>query len=167
MFLWGSQTIWMAVCCTLWTRSRCTIEIIQRDYAWQKADNVNAWKGLYLSEVWAQCCWFHKSPLGKSRERWSGSRTNRSHLLLRSHRSQSWGTHLPTPTRGKPSGGINREHFYFYTPSIIYAWLGFRLRAITFLTVATHIAERLRGSIASNFMPSLNHSPLWSTSFTW
>lgn len=37
----------------------------------------------------------------------------------------------------------------------------------TFLTVAAHIVERLRGSMASNFIPSLNHSPLWSTSFTW
>lgn len=37
----------------------------------------------------------------------------------------------------------------------------------TFLTVAAHIVERLRGSMASSFIPSLNHSPLWSTSFTW
>lgn len=38
---------------------------------------------------------------------------------------------------------------------------------LTFLTVATHIAERLRGSMASNFIPSLNQSPFWSTSLTW
>lgn len=37
---------------------------------------------------------------------------------------------------------------------------------LTFLTVAIQIADRFRGSIASSFMPSLNHSPLWSTSFT-
>lgn len=38
---------------------------------------------------------------------------------------------------------------------------------LTFLTVATHIAERLSGSMASNFIPSLNQSPFWSTSLTW
>lgn len=38
---------------------------------------------------------------------------------------------------------------------------------LTFLTVATQIAERLSGSMASNFIPSLNQSPFWSTSLTW
>lgn len=165
MFLWGSQTIWMAVCCTLWIRSRFTYEINQSDYLWQKAANVNTWNVLYLSEVWARCCWFHRSPLGKWRERWSGSRTNRSHLLLLSHQSQSWGTHLPTPTRRKSSPEI-MEDISFIRLFFNWRMTPFYLCTVTFLTVATHIAERLRGSIASNFMPSLNHSPLWSTSFT-
>lgn len=38
---------------------------------------------------------------------------------------------------------------------------------LTFLIVATHIAERFKGSIASSFIPSLNHSPAESTSFTY
>lgn len=37
---------------------------------------------------------------------------------------------------------------------------------LTFLTVATQMADRLRGSMASSFIPSWNQEPLWSTSFT-
>ena len=42
-----------------------------------------------------------------------------------------------------------------------------RSETVTFLTVATLIAERFRGSMASSFILSRNHSPFWSTSFTW
>ena len=37
---------------------------------------------------------------------------------------------------------------------------------LTFLTVATQMADRFRGSMASSFIPSRNQEPLWSTSFT-
>lgn len=40
------------------------------------------------------------------------------------------------------------------------------LPVLTFLTVATQMADRFRGSMASSFIPSWNQEPLWSTSFT-
>lgn len=53
----------------------------------------------HLLGVWDQCCWFHRSRLGRWRERLNGSRTSLTHQQPQNHQSRSLGTRLPTPER--------------------------------------------------------------------
>ncbi len=56
----------------------------------------------HLLGVWAQCCWFHRSRLGRWKERLNSSRTSLTHQQPQNHQSRSLGTRLPTPERDNP-----------------------------------------------------------------
>jgi hypothetical protein len=54
---------------------------------------------------------------------------------------------------------VNISNMIFLTQIYIYIYALASIITSTFMTVATHMADRLRGSMASSFIPSWNLAP--------